>query len=162
MYNETEIIETIKMIQEQNLDVRTITMGISLIDCMDTDIKKSCEKVYNKIYNYAKDLVKVGNTISKKYGIPIINKRVAVTPISMLVGVSGGNPVEYAKTFGINRYGVLSQNGSIKDVKPLSPTEHMVRDQQKLFNKFNNALELSTQKILKLVPRKPTKKDDKK
>jgi len=98
MYNETEIIETIKMIQEQNLDVRTITMGISLIDCMDTDIKKSCEKVYNKIYNYAKDLVKVGNTISKKYGIPIINKRVAVTPISMLVGVSGGNPVEYAKT----------------------------------------------------------------
>ena len=70
--------------------------------------------------------------------------------------------VEYAKTFGINRYGVLSQNGSIKDVKPLSPTEHMVRDQQKLFNKFNNALELSTQKILKLVPRKPTKKDDKK
>ncbi len=98
MYNESEIIETIKMIQEQNLDVRTITMGISLIDCMDTDIKKSCEKVYNKIYNYAKDLVSVGNTISKKYGIPIINKRVAVTPISMLVGVSGGNPVEYAKT----------------------------------------------------------------
>lgn len=98
MYNESEIIETIKMIQEQNLDVRTITMGISLIDCMDTDIKKSCEKVYNKIYNYAKDLVNVGNTISKKYGIPIINKRVAVTPISMLVGVSGGNPVEYAKT----------------------------------------------------------------
>ena len=72
------------------------------------------------------------------------------------------NKVEYAKTFGINRYGVLSQNGSIKDVKPLNPTEHMVRDQQKLFNKFNNALELSTQKILKLVPRKPTKKDDKK
>ncbi len=98
MYNESEIIETIKMIQEQNLDVRTITMGISLIDCMDTDINKSCEKVYNKIYNYAKDLVSVGNTISKKYGIPIINKRVAVTPISMLVGVSGGNPVEYAKT----------------------------------------------------------------
>ena len=98
MYNEKEIIEAIKMIQEQNLDVRTITMGISLIDCMDTDIKKSCEKVYNKIYNYAKDLVNVGNTISKKYGIPIINKRVAVTPISMLVGVSGGNPVEYAKT----------------------------------------------------------------
>ncbi len=98
MYNESEIIETIKMIQEQNLDVRTITMGISLIDCMDTDIKKSCEKVYNKIYNYAKDLVNVGNAISKKYGIPIINKRVAVTPISILVGASGGNPIEYAKT----------------------------------------------------------------
>ncbi len=98
MYNNREIMETIKMIEEQNLDVRTITMGISLIDCMDTDINKSCEKVYNKIYNYAKDLVAVGNSISKKYGIPIINKRVAVTPISMLVGVSGGNPVLYAKT----------------------------------------------------------------
>lgn len=98
MYNNREIMETIKMIEEQNLDVRTITMGISLIDCMDTDIHKSCEKVYNKIYNYAKDLVSVGNSISKKYGIPIINKRVAVTPIAMLVGVSGGDPVLYAKT----------------------------------------------------------------
>lgn len=98
MYNKREIMETIRMIEEQHLDVRTITMGISLIDCMDTDIKKSCEKVYNKIYNYAKDLVKTGDFISKKYGIPIINKRVAVTPIAMLVGVSGGNPVEYAKT----------------------------------------------------------------
>lgn len=91
-------METIQMIQEQNLDVRTITMGISLIDCMDTDINKSCEKVYNKIYNYAKDLVKTGEAISKKYGIPIINKRVSVTPISMLVGVSGGDPILYAKT----------------------------------------------------------------
>lgn len=91
-------METIQMIQEQNLDVRTITMGISLIDCMDTDINKSCEKVYNKIYNYAKDLVETGESISKKYGIPIINKRVSVTPISMLVGVSGGDPVLYAKT----------------------------------------------------------------
>ena len=98
MYNSNEIIETIQMINEQNLDVRTITMGISLIDCMDTDINRSCEKVYNKIYNYAKDLVKVGEAISKKYGIPIINKRVSVTPIAMLVGVSGGDPVLYAKT----------------------------------------------------------------
>jgi len=98
MFNKREIMETIQMIQEQHLDVRTITMGISLIDCMDTDIHKSCEKVYNKIYNYAKDLVKTGETISKKYGIPIINKRVAVTPISMLVGVSGGDPILYAKT----------------------------------------------------------------
>ena len=69
MLNSREIIETIKMIKEQNLDVRTITMGISLLDCMDTDINKSCEKVYNKIYNYAKDLVKTGDFISKKYGI---------------------------------------------------------------------------------------------
>lgn len=97
MFNKREIIETIKMIDEQNLDVRTITMGISLIDCIDIDINKSCEKIYNKIYNYAKDLVKTGEYISKKYGIPIINKRVAVTPISMLVGASGGNPILYAK-----------------------------------------------------------------
>ena len=68
MNNKNEIVETIKMIQEQNLDVRTITMGISLIDCMDTDIKKSCQKVYDKIYKYAKDLVKTGEAISKKYG----------------------------------------------------------------------------------------------
>jgi len=98
MYNNREIMETIQMIQEQNLDVRTVTMGISLIDCMDSDINKSCEKVYNKIYKYAKDLVKTGEAISKKYGIPIINKRVSVTPISMLVGVSGGDPLLYAKT----------------------------------------------------------------
>ena len=121
MINNLEIIETIKMIQEQNLDVRTITMGISLIDCMDTDIDKSCEKVYKKIYNYAKDLVKTGEAISKKYGIPIINKRVAVTPISMLVGVSGGDPIKYAKTLdkvakdiGINfigGYSALVQKG---------------------------------------------------
>ncbi len=121
MYTKNEIMETIKMIQEENLDVRTITMGISLIDCMDTDINKSCEKVYNKIYNYAKDLVKTGESISKKYGIPIVNKRVAVTPISMLVGVSGGDPVLYAKTLdkvahdiGINfigGYSALVQKG---------------------------------------------------
>jgi len=121
MYTNNEIMETIKMIQEENLDVRTITMGISLIDCMDTDINKSCEKVYNKIFNYAKDLVKTGDAISKKYGIPIVNKRVAVTPISMLVGVSGGDPVLYAKTLdkvakaiGINfigGYSALVQKG---------------------------------------------------
>ncbi|MBQ3253746.1 MAG: PFL family protein [Acholeplasmatales bacterium] len=98
MYNNKEIIETIKMIQEQHLDVRTITMGISLIDCMDTDIDKSCQKVYNKIYNYANKLVETGEFISKKYGIPIINKRVSVTPIAMLLGVSGGDPIKYAKT----------------------------------------------------------------
>ncbi len=121
MYTNNEIMETIKMIQEENLDVRTITMGISLIDCMDTDIDKSCEKVYNKIYRCAKDLVKTGETISKKYGIPIVNKRISVTPISMLVGVSGGDPVKYAKTLdkvahdiGVNfvgGYSALVQKG---------------------------------------------------
>ncbi len=98
MITNKEILETIEMITNQNLDIRTITMGISLIDCMDTDIDKSCKKVYDKIYSLAKDLVKTGETISKKYGIPIVNKRVSVTPIAMLVGVSGGDPVKYAKT----------------------------------------------------------------
>ena len=121
MYTNTEIMETIKMIQEENLDVRTITMGISLLDCMDSDIDKSCEKVYNKIYRCAKDLVKTGESISKKFGIPIVNKRVSVTPISMLVGTSGGDPVKYAKTLdkvahdiGVNfigGYSALVQKG---------------------------------------------------
>ena len=66
--------------------------------CMDSDIDKSCEKVYNKNYNKAKKLVKVGNILEKTYGIPIINKRVSVTPIGLLYDVSGGNTVKYAKT----------------------------------------------------------------
>ena len=98
MLNMNDIMETITMIQDENLDIRTITMGISLIDCADSDIDKSCEKVYNKIYNHAKDLVATGEFLEKKYGIPIVNKRISVTPISMLVGVSGGDPVKYAKT----------------------------------------------------------------
>ena len=98
MMNDQKIFETIQMIEEETLDIRTITMGISLLDCCDADIKKSCEKVYRKITTLAKDLVKVGNEISREYGIPIINKRISVTPVSVLVGVSGGNPVEYALT----------------------------------------------------------------
>jgi len=97
MLNMSDIMETITMIQEENLDIRTITMGISLIDCADSDIDKSCAKVYNKIYHHAKDLVATGEFLEKKYGIPIVNKRISVTPISMLVGVSGGDPVKYAK-----------------------------------------------------------------
>lgn len=98
MINVNNILETIKMIEEEDLDVRTITMGISLIDCCDSDIDKSCEKVFKKITTVAKDLVKTGEQIEKEYGIPIINKRISVTPISMLVGVSGGDPVKYAHT----------------------------------------------------------------
>lgn len=115
MLNLNDIMETINMIQEEDLDIRTITMGISLLDCADTDIDKSCEKVYNKIYSKAKNLVEVGETISKKYGIPIVNKRVSVTPISMLVAVSGGDPVKYAvtldrvaKDIGVNFIGGFS------------------------------------------------------
>ncbi len=97
MINMNDIMETITMIQEENLDIRTITMGISLLDCCDSDIDRSCRKAYDKIYRCAKDLVKTGEDIEKKYGIPIVNKRISVTPIAMLVAASGGDPVQYAK-----------------------------------------------------------------
>ena len=121
MLNMQDIMETITMIQEENLDIRTITMGISLIDCADADIEKSCKKIYDKIYSHAKDLVKIGELLEKKYGIPIVNKRISVTPISLLAGVSGGDPVKYAKTLdraakdvGVNfigGYSALVQKG---------------------------------------------------
>ena len=121
MYNMNEIMETISMIRDNNLDIRTTTMGISLIDCADSDIDKSCAKVYDKICRLAGNLVSVGEDISDKYGIPIVNKRVAVTPISVLAGISGGDPVKYARTLdraakeiGINfigGYSALVQKG---------------------------------------------------
>lgn len=91
-------METIDMIQNENLDIRTITMGISLLDCYDTDIDAACRKIYDKICTKAGNLVEAGEEISNLYGIPIINKRVSVTPISMLLASSGGDPVKYAKT----------------------------------------------------------------
>ncbi|MBQ8915322.1 MAG: PFL family protein [Clostridia bacterium] len=98
MHTLGDIMETIKMIQNENLDIRTITMGISLLDCCDTDIDASCKKVYDKLCRLAGSLVKTGEDISALYGIPIINKRISVTPIAMLCAVSGGDPVKYAKT----------------------------------------------------------------
>lgn len=92
----SDILETIKMIQNENLDIRTITMGISLLDCSDSFIDASCNKVYDKICKKAEHLVKTGEDIEREYGIPIINKRISVTPISMLLAASGGNPVKYA------------------------------------------------------------------
>ena len=79
------VTETIAMIEEQNFDIRTITMGISLLDCIDPDIDKTAEKIYAKITDKARDLVKVGNEISAELGIPIVNKRVCVTPIAIIV-----------------------------------------------------------------------------
>ena len=84
MINTHDIIETINMIDNENLDVRTITMGISLLSCIDDDIDKACTKVYDKICRYAQELVKTGNDISSEYGIPIINKRISVTPVAMI------------------------------------------------------------------------------
>ena len=99
MVNSHDILETINMIDNENLDVRTITMGISLLDCIDSDINKACDKVYDKICRYAENLVKTGEDISKDYGIPIIHKRIAVTPIAMIAAACpGNNPVHFAKT----------------------------------------------------------------
>ncbi len=88
MINTNEIFETIKMIKDEHLDIRTITMGISLLDCADFSAQKSCDKIYDKITRYAENLVKTGNDISDELGIPIINKRISVTPISMVAGAS--------------------------------------------------------------------------
>lgn len=97
MLNLNDIMETVTMISHENLDIRTITMGISLLDCADSDVDKSCRKIYDKITRLAGNLVKVGCDIQSEYGIPIINKRISVTPISMLLAVSGGDPIKYAK-----------------------------------------------------------------
>ena len=84
MINILEVNETNKMIEEENLDVRTITIGISLLDCIDSNIDILCSNIYHKITTIAKDLVKVGNDISNKYGVPIVNKRISVTPIAIV------------------------------------------------------------------------------
>lgn len=121
MINTTDILETINMIQQENLDIRTITMGISLLDCCDSDIDKACGRVYDKICRKAENLVKTGMDIEKEYGIPIINKRISVTPIAMISSASGGDPIKYAltlekaaETVGVNfigGYSALVQKG---------------------------------------------------
>ena len=98
MINTKDILETIRMIEDENLDIRTITMGLSLLDCADADIDVSCRKIYEKMTRKAEHLVPVGEEIERTYGIPIINKRISVTPIALLSAVSGGDPVKYAKT----------------------------------------------------------------
>ena len=97
--NSNNILETIKMIEEEKLDIRTITMGISLLDCIDSDGDKAREKIYNKITTCAKDLIKVAREIENEYGIPIVNKRVSVTPISIIAGATDEeNYVKFAQT----------------------------------------------------------------
>ena len=98
MINRSEILQTIAMIDQQHLDIRTITMGVSLLDCADTDIERSCTKVYDKICRLAGDLVRTGEDIEAEFGIPIVNKRVSVTPISLVgAGTGAQSYVPYAK-----------------------------------------------------------------
>ncbi len=116
MLNVGDILETITMIEEDHLDIRTVTMGISLIECIDSDIDKACQKVYDKIVRCAGELVPVCEQIEKELGIPIINKRIAVTPIALLASAcQGSNPVKFAhaleraaKQVGVNFIGGYS------------------------------------------------------
>ena len=116
LFSTSEIQETIKMFSQEHLDIRTITMGISLRDCADASAKKSCDKIYNKITSYAENLVETGEKISQEFGIPIINKRIAVTPIALIAESS--NTENYicfaevldkaAETTGVNFIGGFS------------------------------------------------------
>ena len=116
MINRSEILQTIAMIDQQHLDIRTITMGISLLDCADTDIARSCTKVYDKICRLAGRLVRTGEDIEAEFGIPIVNKRVSVTPISLVAAGTGARSyVPYAQALdraaheiGINFLGGFS------------------------------------------------------
>lgn len=130
MLNTSDILETINMIREENLDIRTITMGISLLDCVSEDENRLCDKVYDKITKRAERLVSVGCDIEKEYGIPIVNKRVSVTPVSLVGGaISPDGYIKLAKTLeraaqtlGINfigGFGALVHKGMTEAEKNL-------------------------------------------
>ena len=118
MINQFEVIETQQMIEQENLDVRTITLGISLLDCMDSDLNRLNENIYNKITTLAKNLVETGEKIELEFGIPIVNKRISVTPIGIVGSAACTCPDDYvtiaqtldkaAKEVGVNFIGGYS------------------------------------------------------
>ena len=118
MINKYEVYETNQMIAEENLDVRTITLGISLLDCIDADLDKLNENIYNKITTVAKDLVKTGEEIEQEFGIPIVNKRISITPVALIGGAACKSPEDFvtiaktldkaAKEVGVNFIGGYS------------------------------------------------------
>lgn len=125
MLNQKDILSTIEMIDQQHLDIRTITMGISLLSCCDPDPKRACEKIYDKITRYAEKLVKTGEDIEREFGIPIVHKRISVTPMALVAGASDTKDYvpfalamdRAAKTCGINfigGYSALVQKGMTK------------------------------------------------
>ena len=124
LFSPIEMQETVNMFMRQKLDVRCIKMGISLLDCADSDAQTACRKIYDKIMKKAGNLVKIGMDIEKEFGVPIINKRISVTPIALVAGASNAqNYVPYIKTLdkcakelGVNFIGgfsALVQKGSI-------------------------------------------------
>ena len=118
-----EVIETNQMIRQENLDVRTITLGISLLDCISQDLEDVKRRIYKKITETAKDLVAVGNEIEKEFGIPIVNKRISVTPIALVGGAACHSPADFvelaktldqaATTVGVNFIGGYSDRKSV-------------------------------------------------
>ncbi|MBO5198949.1 MAG: PFL family protein [Lachnospiraceae bacterium] len=118
MININEVIETNKMIEQENLDVRTITLGISLLDCIDSDLSELNRKIYDKITTTAKDLVKVGEELERRYGIPIVNKRISITPAALVGAAACKSPADFvelaktldkaAHTVGVNFIGGFS------------------------------------------------------
>ena len=130
MLNTNDILETIKMIREENLDIRTVTMGISLFDCISDDPKRLEEKIYDKITTSAKNLVRVCEDLERTYGIPIVNKRISVTPLAYVgAGLSPDGFVRLARVLeraalelGVNFIGGYSahvQKGEILGAKNL-------------------------------------------
>ena len=132
MININEVSETNEMIEKENLDVRTITMGISLLDCIDSDLEKVKKNIYDKIYKYAKDLVKTGKEIEKEFGIPIVNKRISVTPIALIGAAACKTSSDFAslavvlddvaKAVGVNFIGGFSALVS----KGMTPADEML------------------------------------
>ena len=149
MINTKDILETISMIEEEHLDVRTITMGISLLDCAAGSPEETCENIFNKITTYAKDLVKVGEDIEKEYGIPIIHKRISITPISLVGGLKTKEDYilaaktldRAAKTVGVNFLGgfsALVQKGMTnKDVAFLTAIPEALSQTERVCSSVN-------------------------
>ena len=132
MINLSEVLETNRMILEENLDVRTITMGISLLDCADSSVKATCDKIYAKLMRLAKDLVKTGDDIGGEFGIPVVNKRISITPVAIVGSACCRKPSDFvriaktldraAKKLGVNFIGGYSAVVS----KGMTPADEML------------------------------------
>ena len=131
MLDKNDVLSTVQMIDRQHLDIRTITMGISLLSCADRDAKAACEKIYDKITRYAEGLVKTGEDIEREFGIPIVNKRISVTPIALVASASETEDYvpfavaldRAAKAVGVNFIGgfsALVQKGTSARPRPAS------------------------------------------
>ena len=107
LINTEEIVQTIRMIEQEHLDVRTITLGLSLLDCAGGDVNATADRVYEKICREAKNLVPTGEAIEREFGIPIVNKRVSVTPVALIAGSCGNDLVPIAEAMDRDRKSVV-------------------------------------------------------